>query len=139
MQLSDCRISAFKYQIEVIERQLAEKNEFIASYDDDSPVRKKAVLCNLKLEAEIEKEKAIAEIKKLELGKLSESLVDAEEVVTEWKGLIANAKARFLSIPAKMALELSGLDKPEEIQARLTSVIYEALNELGQSGESSDC
>ena len=128
-------ISAFKYKMEVLERQLAEKDEFIASYDDDSPVKKKAVLCNLKLEAEIEKEKAIAEIKKLELAKLNESVVDAEGVVTAWQGAIANAKAKFLSIPAKMALELSGLDKPEMIQARLTEVIYEALTELGGTSD----
>lgn len=123
-------ISAFEYKIEQLEDKIAQKDEFIAQINEDSPNRKKAVLCNLKLEAEIETQKAIAEIKKLELAKLNESMVDAEEVLLAWQNLIASCKAKFLALPAKLALELSGLDNPEEIQSRLTSVIYEALTEL---------
>ena len=50
----------------------------------------------------------------------------------EWKSAIANVKAKLIGIPTKVALELSGMDKPEYIQARLTKVIDEALVELGK-------
>ena len=81
--------------------------------------------------AEADKEEALARIKKLEADKLEGKLVDVEEVLTAWKNAIANAKAKLINIPAKLALELSGLDKPEDIQARLSRVIDEALIELG--------
>ena len=58
-------------------------------------------------------------------------LVDAEEVLNAGKNAIANAKAKLINIPAKLAWELSGLDKPEDIQRRLVRVIDEALIELG--------
>lgn len=58
-------------------------------------------------------------------------MVDAEEVLTAWQNAIANAKAKLINIPAKLAWELSGLDKPEDIRARLARVIDEALIELG--------
>ena len=82
--------------------------------------------------AEADTEEALAEIKKLELEVIQGKLVDAEEVMETWKNAIANVKAKLIGIPAKMALELSGLEKPEDIQARLTQVIDEALIELGQ-------
>jgi hypothetical protein len=50
----------------------------------------------------------------------------------EWKSAIANVKAKLIGIPTKVALELSGMDKPEDIQARLSAVIDEALIELGE-------
>ncbi len=84
-----------------------------------------------KLKAEADKEEALARIKNMEADKLAEKLVDAEEALNAWKNAIASAKAKLIGIPAKLALELSGLDKPEDIQARLARVIDEALIELG--------
>ena len=84
-----------------------------------------------KLAAEVEERKAIARIKNMEADKLAGQLVDAVEVLNEWKNRIANVRAKLLAIPAKVALELSGLSNPKKIMARLRQVIDEALNELG--------
>lgn len=86
-----------------------------------------------KLQAEVEERKAIARIKNMEADLLAGKLVDAEEVLHEWKNQIANVKAKLLAIPAKVALELSGLNSPKKIMARLRQVIDEALNELGKN------
>ena len=92
----------------------------------------KAELQLQKLQAEVEERQAIARIKNMEADLLAGKLVDAEEVLNEWKNRIANVKAKLLAIPAKVALELSGLSNPKKIMARLRQVIDEALNELGE-------
>ena len=60
-------------------------------------------------------------------------MVAADQVKQVWDNHNANCKAKLLSIPAKLALELSGIEEPELIQVRLTEVIDEALMELGAS------
>lgn len=84
-----------------------------------------------KLAAEVEERQAIARIKNMEADKLQGKLVDAEEVLNEFKNAIANVKAKLLAIPAKLALELSGISSPNKIMARLRQVIDEALLEFG--------
>ncbi len=124
-------ISAFKYQLESLEvkltrtKLLLEEAQERAS-EDTKDIRER------KLKAEADKEEALARIKNMEADKLAGKLVDAEEVLNTWKNAIANAKAKLINIPAKLAWELSGLDKPEDIQARLARVIDEALLELGE-------
>ena len=86
-----------------------------------------------KLAAEVDKEKAIARLKNLEADQKEGKLVDVEQVKQAWDNHNANCKAKLLSIPAKLALELSGIEEPELIQVRLTEVIDEALIELGAS------
>ena len=78
-------------------------------------------------------EKAIARLKNLEADHKEGKLVDAEQVKQVWDNHNANCKAKLLSIPAKLALELSGIEEPELIQVRLTEIIDEALIELGAS------
>ena len=85
-----------------------------------------------RLRAETDKEEALARIKNLEADRMAEKLVDAREVADFWKNAIANTKAKFLSIPTKLALELSSLNEPEAIKVRLREVIDEALIELTQ-------
>jgi hypothetical protein len=123
-------ISAYKYQLETISQKLERNEQRLEEAEADKDEVKK-MAGQRKLIAEADKEEAIAEIKQLELAKLKGELVDADEVLDTWKGAIAKAKAKFISIPAKLALELSGLDKPADIQLRLTQVIDEALVELG--------
>jgi hypothetical protein len=128
-------ISAYKYQLATLEQKLERKEEQLQEAEaTQDEVR--LIAGKRKLIAEADKEEAIAGIKQLELAKLKGELVDADQVLDTWKGAIAKAKAKFISIPAKLALELSGLDKPEDIQARLTQVIDEALIELGDQDHS---
>ena len=81
----------------------------------------------------MEKEKAIARLKNLEADEKEGKLVSAEQVKQTWDNHNANCKAKLLSIPTKLALELSGIEEPEIIQNRLTEVIDEALIELSAS------
>ena len=85
-----------------------------------------------KLAAEVEAKKAIARIKNAEADKVEGSLVDAEEVLSEWANLIQACKAKLNAVPSKLALELSGMDDPEAIQERLQEEIDTALTELSE-------
>jgi len=115
-------ISALTHRISLIEKELAEIK--------DNP---NAELRTQKLAAEVDKEKAIARLKNLEADEKEGKLVAAEQVKQTWNNHNANCKAKLLSIPPKLALELSGIEKPEIIQNRLTEVIDEALIELSAS------
>ena len=114
-------LSAFKHRIFLLEKELAEIK--------DNP---NAELKTQKLAAEVDKEKAIARLKNLEADEKEGKLVAAEQVKQTWDNHNANCKAKLLSIPAKLALELSGIEEPEVIQNRLTEVIDEALVELSE-------
>lgn len=115
-------LSALQYRIEQLKEEIEEFK--------DNP---KAALSLQKLKHEVDEREAIARIKRLEADKLEGLLIEREEVLSEWKNAIANVKAKMLAIPAKLALELSGLEKPEDIQLRLNQVIDEALIELGEN------
>ena len=115
-------ISALKYRI----GQLQEEVDGLR----DNP---KQELQLQKLAAEVEERKAIARMKNMEADLMAGKLVDAEDAMNAWKNAIANVKAKLLAIPAKLALELSGISSPKKIMARLRQVIDEALIELGQN------
>ena len=114
-------ISALTHRIFLLEKELTEIK--------DNP---NAELRTQKLAAEVEKERAIARLRNLEADEKEGKLVDAEQVKQVWNNHNANCKAKLLSIPAKLALELSGVEEPELIQVRLTEVIDEALVELAE-------
>lgn len=123
-------ISAFVHQNKELEQKLEKTKEKLVEAEADKDKQKRLASVR-KLVAEADKEEAMAEIKQLELLKLKGELVDADEVLDAWKNAIAKTKAKLIGIPAKLALELSGMDKPEDIQIRLSEVIDEALIELG--------
>jgi hypothetical protein len=123
-------ISAFKYQLAVMGEKLERNEQRLQEAEADKDEAKR-MAAQRKLIAEADKEEAIAAIKQLELKKLQGELVNAEEVNAVLSDYVSKARAKFINIPAKMALELSGLE-PQGIQARLTTVIDEALVELGQ-------
>ena len=114
-------ISALTHRISILDKELAE-----IKHDPNAELRTQ------KLAAEVEKEKAIARLKNLEADEKEGKLVNVEQVKQAWDNHNANCKAKLLSIPAKLALELSGIEEPEVIQNRLTEVIDEALMELAE-------
>ena len=131
-------ISAYKYQLEKlsldlgrVKLQLAETKEKLEQSKDELS-KDATVARNRKAIAEADKEEQLARIKKMEADQLEGILIDAQEVADTWKNAIANVKAKMMAIPTKMALELLGLEKPEDIQIRLSEVIDEALVELGK-------
>ncbi len=119
-------ISALSYRIVQLSAEIAGLK--------DNP---KAELQLQKLTQEVAERRAIARIKTMEADLLEGKLVDAQEAMDAWKNAIAKTKAKLIGIPAKLALELSGLDKPEEIQALLNRVIDEVLSELGNGADAS--
>ncbi|MEM8828780.1 MAG: hypothetical protein AAGE96_05415 [Cyanobacteria bacterium P01_G01_bin.19] len=131
-------ISALKYQNEKLSLELGrtklllQEKEAELDRSDDELVKKAFAATQRKTIAEADKEEALARIKKLEADKLEEILIEAEEVKAVWVNAIANVKAKFINLPAKLALELSGLTQPAQIQDRLTKAIDEALIELGR-------
>ena len=114
-------ISALKYRIGQLQDEVTGLK--------DNP---KAELQLQKLREEVSERKAIARIKNMEADLLEGKLVDTEEAMAAWIGAVVKARAKFLSLPAKLALELCGLDRPLEMEARLRQVIDEALIELGE-------
>ncbi|MEM9271510.1 MAG: hypothetical protein AAGA80_00915 [Cyanobacteria bacterium P01_F01_bin.143] len=112
-------ISALTHRISILDKELME-----IKHDPNAELRTQ------KLAAEVDKERAIARLKNLEADEKEGKLVSAEQVKQIWDNHNANCKAKLLSIPAKLALELSGIEEPELIQVRLTEVIDEALMEL---------
>lgn len=125
-------ISAFKYQL-ASQRDKLQRNEQKLQEAEGSKDEVRMMAGQRKLIAEADKEEAIAAIKLLELKKLQGELVNAEEFAAALSDSVSKARAKFINLPAKLALELSGL-KPEEIERRLTIAIDEALLELGDEG-----
>ena len=67
------------------------------------------------------------------------SLGNAEDVFVAWSQLLANFRAKILSLPSKLAPELADLDDPREIQGLLKGRLYEALEELQASDADDFC
>lgn len=112
-------ISSFKYRISTLEEEVKSLK--------DNP---KAELQLQKLTEEVSERRAIARIKNLEADLLEGKLIEAEQVAKIWGDQISKAKAKFIALPSKLALELSGIDKPEIIEEKLAIAINEALSEL---------
>ena len=100
-----------RYRVKFLEEQVQQKEDVLR----DAKLRK--------LEAE-------AKLAEIALAEKEGSLVTIDEVREQWAGTITRAKSRFLGIPDRLALELSQESDPRVIQARLTSVILEGLQEL---------
>ena len=123
-------IKTVKYYINLLKDNIAKKQQKIDSISESEPATRLNSLKIKKLEAEVRERNAIADIKELERDKLQGSLVEADEVVNYYKDLVIRAKAKFLSLPDKLALELSGMSEQREIQELLQLRIDECLNEL---------
>ena len=69
----------------------------------------------------------------LELEQQRGNLIPAEMVILGWQGLLANARAKLLALPPKVAAQAVGADYVE-IEQLFRGVIYEALDELAGDG-----
>ena len=123
-------IASVKHYISLLKENIAKKQEKIASISDAELDINVMGLKVQKLQAEVRERNAIADIKELERDRLQGSLVDADEVVNYYQELVIRAKAKFLSLPDKLALELSGMSEQGEIQELLQLRIDECLSEL---------
>lgn len=87
------------------------------------------------IEAKTELAKWQAARQKLKYEAEARLYVPAAEVNRKWEEQAGRAKARLLSIPVRLAPQLSQEDAPANISAILKSAITEALDEIAESYE----
>ena len=73
---------------------------------------------------------ADTELSRKELRKLKREYIPEEQVREVWCRLVANFKARILTMPSKLAPLLVSISEPNVIRAMLQDEVYEALAEL---------
>jgi hypothetical protein len=79
---------------------------------------------------------ADTELSRYELRKLKREYIPEAQVTEVWCRLVANFKARILTMPSKLAPLLVSISEPNVIRAMLQDEVYEALAELRQKGTS---
>jgi phage terminase Nu1 subunit (DNA packaging protein) len=84
-------------------------------------------------EAKRRKMAAEAALAETELAQVQGRLVEADEIERAWSELVANCRAKLLSIPSKVSPEVFAAESLVEVKATLKSAILEALNELADS------
>jgi phage terminase Nu1 subunit (DNA packaging protein) len=71
-----------------------------------------------------------ADMATLDYAKRLGNLLEKDEVVRAWAGMVAACRARLLSIPVKVTPALDGLERMER-KTKIEEAIFEALSELG--------
>jgi len=74
--------------------------------------------------------KARAEMAEKENAQLDSKLIPADDAKDAWTAMVANARARLLSIPNKIAPLVCAAETINEAREIIKIEIYEALNEL---------
>jgi hypothetical protein len=75
-----------------------------------------------------------ARIAEMEERKLAGELAEVAQFDATLQKLAANVRAKFVSLPSKLAPSLVGLESVAEIEAELSRAVYEALAELSGHG-----
>lgn len=57
-------------------------------------------------------------------------LIEVELVRNEWQQILANVRAKLLSLPTKLAAQALGANTLAEMEALLADGVHEALQEL---------
>ena len=70
----------------------------------------------------------------LELEQQRGKLLPLEMVILAWQGQIANARAKLLALPPKVAAQVLGMESYVELEHTIRDIIYEALDELAGDG-----
>tara|TARA_Y100001951_G_C11256877_1_gene249944 strand:+ start:278 stop:817 length:540 start_codon:yes stop_codon:yes gene_type:complete len=76
--------------------------------------------------------RAQADRTEMEVGRLNESLIPAEQVLMDWSDLASNCRAKLLNTPAKIAHLVIAAESYPEAEEIIRNEIHEALNELAQ-------
>jgi hypothetical protein len=78
--------------------------------------------------------RANAEIKEMELAEKRGDVVLLSDIERMYSGIIMNARAQFLAIPARLAPQLVGEESLTVIQTKLDRAIKSALNSMITNG-----
>lgn len=87
-------------------------------------------------EARAKREYHNARIAEMEERKLAGELAEVADFDETMQKLASNVRAKFVSLPSKLAPSLLGLESIAEIEAELTRAVHEALAELASYGSS---
>lgn len=68
----------------------------------------------------------------MEMKRLNEELLPADEVMKSWQGMIMVARSRLLAMPTKLAPLLAAATSPHDTQQIVKKEVYAALTELAQ-------
>ena len=75
-----------------------------------------------------------AEKVKLELEQQHGKFLPLEMVILAWQGQVANARAKLLALPPKLASQVLGMESYVEVEQVVRDIIYEALDEFASDG-----
>jgi phage terminase Nu1 subunit (DNA packaging protein) len=75
-----------------------------------------------------------AERATLDLEQQRGKLLPLEMVILAWQGQVANARAKLLALPPKVASQVLGMESYVEVEHAIRDIIYEALDELAGDG-----
>ena len=70
----------------------------------------------------------------LEVEEMEAKLIPAELVQETWVDYVANARAKLLGLPSRIAHQVITVDKYAEAELIIKEQVHEALNELAQDG-----
>ena len=70
----------------------------------------------------------------LDLEQQRGKLLPLEMVILAWQGQVANARAKLLALPPKVASQVLSMESYVEIEQAIRDIIYEALDELAGDG-----
>jgi phage terminase Nu1 subunit (DNA packaging protein) len=79
-----------------------------------------------------------AEKVKLELEQQHGKFLPLEMVILAWQGQVANARAKLLALPPKLASQVLGMESYVEVEQVVRDIIYEALDELAGNSVSKE-
>ena len=74
--------------------------------------------------------KAQADRTELEVRELRAELVRMPVVEQHWQSMVASARARLLALPSRIAAQIAGPDRLQQVQDKAQALVYEALAEL---------
>tara|TARA_A200000159_G_scaffold28888_1_gene25530 strand:- start:952 stop:1452 length:501 start_codon:yes stop_codon:yes gene_type:complete len=78
--------------------------------------------------------KAQADKAELEVSELEGQLIPAQLVQDTWTNFVANARAKLLALPSKIAHQVIALDKYAEAELLIKENVHDALSELAEDG-----
>jgi len=76
-----------------------------------------------------------ANLKQLEEAQLRGDLLQAEDVLQMWQAILANVRARILSLPGKLAPQAHAAKTAQKVEDLLRQGIHEVLEELSEDGK----
>ena len=78
--------------------------------------------------------KAQADKAELEVSELEAKLIPADLVADTWIDYVANARAKLLGLPSRVAHQVLTLDSYAEVEKVIKQQVHEALQELAENG-----